>query len=60
LFGDEKSDVNVIGIESLMVTLILFGDEKSFGEFMLLVFGFQHQVMAAWCYGGFSSVVYGI
>jgi hypothetical protein len=25
----------------------LFGDEKSFGEFMLLVFGFQDQVMAA-------------
>ncbi len=26
---------------------ILFGDEKSFGEFMLLVFGFQDQVIAA-------------
>jgi hypothetical protein len=25
----------------------LFGDEKIFGEFMLLVFGFQDQVMAA-------------
>jgi len=25
----------------------LFGDEKSFGEFMLLVFGFQDQVMVA-------------
>ncbi len=63
LFGDEKSDVNVIGIEPLMVTLSCLVMRKVLGSSCYLFLAFKIRswlLVCTWCYGGFSSVLYGV